>query len=51
MAPKVTLESLVATVAEFAENEAELVATVLHLLQTGRVRLCAQAPYARAAFA
>lgn len=35
-----TLLALVQTIAEVTEDEAEIVATVLHLLRSGRVRLC-----------
>lgn len=35
-----TLLELVSAVGEVAEDEAEIVATVLHLLHSGRVRLC-----------
>ena len=35
-----TLLELVAAVSEECESEAEVVATVLHLLGTGRARLC-----------
>lgn len=35
-----TLLDLVSAVSDECETEAEVVATVLHLLTTGRVRLC-----------
>jgi len=35
-----TLLDLVSAVWDVAENEAEVVATVLHLLRSGRARLC-----------
>ncbi len=35
-----TLLELVCVVNEFATNEAEVVATVTHLVRSGRVRLC-----------
>jgi hypothetical protein len=38
-APVTTLLDLVAAVAESAESEAELVATVQHLINSGRVQL------------
>ena len=40
MARNATLLDLVTAVAEFAETENELVATVVHLVNSGRVRLC-----------
>lgn len=36
---EITLLDLVQAVSEFATSEEELIATVLHMLQTGRVRL------------
>ncbi len=41
---KVTLASLVSTVAEFADNEDEIIATVMHLLSTQQVHLRAEPP-------
>ena len=38
--PEVTLLDLVRAVSEEAATEAEVVATVLHILATGRARLC-----------
>jgi hypothetical protein len=35
-----TLLDLVGAVAEVAEDENEVVATVLHMIRSGRVRLC-----------
>jgi len=35
-----TLLELVDTLADLTEDDAEIVATVVHLLQSGRVRLC-----------
>ena len=40
MAPSVTLLDLVTAVAEEARGEAELIATVVHLVNSGTVRLC-----------
>ena len=37
---ELTLLDLVVAVNEHARSEAEVVATVLHLLRSGRVRLC-----------
>jgi hypothetical protein len=37
---EITLLDLVVAVSEHARSEAEVVATVLHLLRSGRVRLC-----------
>ena len=39
MPPRVTMQELVAAVAESAESEAEVVATVVHMVNTGLVRL------------
>ena len=39
MVPRVTMLELVRTVGEIARTEAEVVATVVHLVNTGRVRL------------
>ncbi|HYC21376.1 MAG TPA: hypothetical protein VEI94_01675 [Candidatus Bathyarchaeia archaeon] len=39
MTPTVTLLDLVAAVADCAKSEAEVVATVAHLVNSGRVRL------------
>ncbi len=35
----VTLRDLVSAVSEYAEDENEVIATVMHLVQSGRVRL------------
>ena len=35
----VTLHDLITAVAEYAEDENEIIATVVHLVQSGRVRL------------
>jgi hypothetical protein len=40
MAPKITMLDLVTAVSEHARNEAELVATVVYMVNSGRVRLC-----------
>lgn len=40
MAPKTTLLDLVATVSEYARTDAEVIATVVHMVNTGSVRLC-----------
>lgn len=42
MTPAVTLTDLVEIVAEFARSEAELIATVIHLIKSGQVHLQAQ---------
>ena len=39
MTPKVTLLQLVRTVGEFAESEAELLATLVYMVNAGRVEL------------
>lgn len=39
MAPYVTLHEVIAAVSEFARSDAEVIATVAHLVNTGRVRL------------
>lgn len=39
MVPNVTLRELIAAVAEFASTENEVLATVAHLVNSGRVRL------------
>jgi len=39
MVPRVTMLELVRTVGEVAGTEAEVVATVVHLVNTGRVEL------------
>ena len=41
MTPAVTLEDLVAAVSAYAETESELVATVVHMVKSGKVRLVA----------
>jgi hypothetical protein len=40
MAIRTTLLELVEAVSEFADNEAELVATVVHMVNSGEVELC-----------
>jgi hypothetical protein len=40
MALKVTLLDLVTTITEFAETEAEVIATVVYLVNSGKVTLC-----------
>ena len=40
MVPNVTLLELVTEVSSHAESEAEVVATVVYLVNSGRVRLC-----------
>ncbi len=35
----VTLHDLISAVSEFADDENEIIATVMHLVQSGRVRL------------
>jgi hypothetical protein len=40
MAQNVTLLDLVTTVTAFARSESEVVATVVHLVNSGAVRLC-----------
>lgn len=35
-----TLLEVVTAVAEYSDNEAELIATVVHLVNSGAVRLC-----------
>lgn len=39
MPPQVTMQELVAAVAESAKSEAEVMATVVHMVNTGLVRL------------
>jgi hypothetical protein len=39
-ARRVTLLELVSAICETTEDDQEVVSTVLHLLETGRVRLC-----------
>ncbi|MBM4246873.1 MAG: hypothetical protein FJ148_24280 [Deltaproteobacteria bacterium] len=39
MAPQVTIQDLVTVVAENATSEAEVMATVVHMVNTGLVRL------------
>ncbi|MEW6271589.1 MAG: hypothetical protein AB1689_20085 [Thermodesulfobacteriota bacterium] len=39
MVPRVTMLDLVTAVAECAQSDAEVVATVVHLINTGKVRL------------
>ena len=40
MAIQLTMLDLVKTVSELAETDAEVVATVVHLVNSGRVQLC-----------
>ena len=40
MAPNITLLDLISAVSEHARTEAEVIATVVHLVNSGRVRLC-----------
>ncbi len=40
MTPNVTLLDLVNAVSEHARSEAEMIATVVYLVNSGRVRLC-----------
>ena len=40
MAIRTTLLELVEAVAEFAESDAEIVATVVHMVNSGAVELC-----------
>lgn len=40
MGPNVTLLELVSAVSSHAESEAEVLATVVYLVNSGRVRLC-----------
>ena len=40
MAIRTTLLELVQVVSEFADNEAEVVATVVHMVNSGEVELC-----------
>jgi hypothetical protein len=40
MGQKVTLLELVAAVGEYARSEAEVIATVVHMVNSGTVRLC-----------
>jgi hypothetical protein len=37
---KMTMLDVVTAVSEYAETEAELIATVVHLVNSGTVRLC-----------
>ncbi len=39
MTPTVTLHEVIAAVSEFAHSENEVIATIVHLVNTGRVRL------------
>ncbi|HEY8518173.1 MAG TPA: hypothetical protein VIS07_21900 [Candidatus Binatia bacterium] len=39
MVPRVTMQDLVTVVAEYATSEAEVIATVVHLVNSGKVRL------------
>jgi hypothetical protein len=47
MKRETTLSDLVAAVAEQARNEAELVATVVYMVNSGAVRLCGDLEGAR----
>ena len=47
MAPQVTLREVIAAVSEFARTDAEVIATVTHLVNTGRVRLSGEFAGAR----
>ena len=40
MAIRVTMLELVETVSEFANTEAEVIATVVHMVNSGSVELC-----------
>lgn len=40
MAIRVTMLELVETVTEFANTEAEVIATVIHMVNSGSVELC-----------
>ena len=40
MTPKTTLLELVNAVAEYASSEAEVIATVVYMVNSGTVRLC-----------
>lgn len=40
MSPQVTLLDLVSSIASYARTEDEVIATVVHLVNSGRVRLC-----------
>ena len=40
MIPQTTMLDLIATVSEFAETENELLATVVYLVNAGKVQLC-----------
>ena len=40
MATKVTMLELVSTVGDFARSEAEVIATVAHMVNSGLVELC-----------
>ena len=50
MVPKVTMLELVATVGEMARSEAEVVATVAHMVNAGLVELCGNFRGARIVF-
>lgn len=50
MALTVTLRELVAAVSDYAQSEAEVVATVVHMINSGRVRLCGSISDARIDF-
>jgi len=39
MVPRVTMQDLVNAVAESAQSDAEVIATVVHLVNSGKVRL------------
>lgn len=50
MTPKVTMLELVSTVGEFARSEAEVIATVAHMVNSGLVELCGNFRGARIVF-
>ena len=47
MTPNVTLLDLVNAVAEYARSEAEVIATVVYMVNQGHVRLCGNLKGAR----
>ena len=50
MAPQVTMLELVAAVGDFARSEAEVIATVAHMVNSGLVELCGNFRGARIVF-
>jgi hypothetical protein len=50
MATKVTMLELVSTVGDFARTEAEVIATVAHMINSGLVELCGNFRGARIVF-